>query len=285
MAGQDDRRSSVVAGGTATTAERAGARTNPSVPTASTAPDASPAPPVSGTATPETATAARAAASAGAPGPQRSPASAGETAQGPVLRAVAPGSYPYRARVTDAEGSFEIDGRIVVREAREVGGETHQEHLDIDEEYGASSEEYVWRAEGVFLHAVGDGSGDTATRCDYEPDVLAYPAPLTVGREWAVDSSCRYEIEGEVFTDHLQGTARVARTDRLVVGGEEVEVYVIESRGQLRDGGTLEFEETEFFAPSVGLTVRAEGRYVYHADGYPADEVREEFELLTVRPR
>lgn len=142
----------------------------------------------------------------------------------------------------------------------------------------------MWRSGGVFVDSFG-GAPDEGS-CDLEPDALEYPSPLVVGAEWTTDSRCE-DTDGTTL--RVVASNRVARIERVTVGGQAVEAHVIERTGRLEFGspfgtGRADFERIEHFAVSVGLTVRDSTSFHFTEGAESAGEGREERELVSLTP-
>jgi hypothetical protein len=193
----------------------------------------------------------------------------------------AEGTYPYRLRLVDDEETLEAKGRLVVQAARQAEGETRQSHVYTDEVYGTQNQAHAWRGDGVFLRLIDDGSGAEDNSCDFEPDILLYPLPLTVGHAWEADSACADDPDGDRATTF----SKVERADRISVGGQKVDVFVIRRTRESTDAdGSFSVTETVYFAPSVGVDVRMEADYRVSETGGSPTEWREEYELETLTP-
>ncbi|MDQ3758126.1 MAG: hypothetical protein M3394_09795, partial [Actinomycetota bacterium] len=175
------------------------------------------------------------------------------------------GTYEYRSTYTDDEGSETGTGRFTLESAKQQDGETRQTEVDVEDDVTTTTG-YAWRSDGLYIRTI---TNDGAT-CDFEPDIMAVPSPPTAGRTWRTDTACTEEGE----TIRLTGTSRTVRTERMAVGGRQVEVVVIETT--LSAEGT-EFSGKQFFAPAHGIVVRDE---TTHDDG--SSEVRE---VLNVDPK
>lgn len=195
----------------------------------------------------------------------------------------AAGTYPYVLRYSDDEGvSAEATGRLVVQAAREADGENRQTHVYTDQVYGTQSQALAWRGDGVFLRLIDDGSGAEGNSCDYEPDVLLYPLPTTVGHAWETDTACADDPDGR----RLMMSSTVERADRITVGGEKVDVFVITTTEEgTEEEGSYAVTQTTYFAPSVGLDVKTEADFRFDEDDGSTSEWNEEYELKTLKPQ
>lgn len=182
------------------------------------------------------------------------------TRPAPVLKPAANGHYDYRETITGPGGTQESTDSYALTTARETEGELRQSMLDVDVE-ATTVTTYAWRTTGLFLMSTREDDG----RCDFEPDILLVPSPLTVGRQWTVDSSCTTDQNV-----HLKATSHVVRTDRVTVAGRRIDVHVIETKGE-------DFRSLQFFALAHGLVVREETTY--------QDGTSEVIELLNVDPK
>ncbi|HEX9969314.1 MAG TPA: hypothetical protein VGB03_04175, partial [Acidimicrobiales bacterium] len=173
------------------------------------------------TAAPSTTAPAKAATTTAAP----KPATPATTAPA-VLKNKPAGEYAYRLRVTEDGATKDYAGTLAFFTARETDGELRQLVIDDNDhaEYSTRAA-FAWRADGLYLRSTEDYGIDHEEKCDFEPDVLQYPSPMMVGKQWTVSSGCdslRFEI-----------VSRVVRTDTVTVGGRKVAVYVIDNQGRV----------------------------------------------------
>lgn len=201
------------------------------------------------------------------PGGPTTTATAAARPAGKSLTPAKAGVYEFRNRYTDDEGTEETKGRYTYSAAREEGGDLRQTVVEVEDDV-TTTFSFAWRADGLYIRAVDEeGEG-----CNMEPDVLLVPSPLTVGRQWKIDSSCT--VAGE--TVRLQATSRVVRTERITVAGRQVDTYLVETK-IAEDEETEGLTSLQFFSPELGLVVREDTTY--------DDGTKETDELLNLDPK
>ena len=148
---------------------------------------------------------------------------------------------------------------------------------------GSSYSETAYRREGVF--EIGhrsrqkntDSTGHTEEReagCDWDPPVAEILYPLSQGTTWEWKSTCRDEQSAHTNTQTLEGSARIEGWENARVDGVDVLTvkFTYASTRQseshfagpaygpngMRSRVTFVSAGTQWFAPSLGLTVRSQ---------------------------
>lgn len=201
------------------------------------------------------------ATSGGTSAPQEQPSS-GEPAQPQPTKA---GSYTYEMTV-DGETS---EASYLVEPAQGGAGETRQVHT-LKTTQGDVRNDLIWRADGLYLDKIsGSGGQGMSGECDWQPDVLVRKIPLKVGVGWVADSGCSGESPYGPYTLKAHFEFNVTDTARLTIGGQAVDVWVIESsqhidittqyQGQ-QFTATQDATSKTFVSGKHGLSVREESQ-------------------------
>jgi len=194
---------------------------------------------------------------AGAPGPS-TPASSDP---GPT-RPPALGAYCYSVAITDASGTRNSEHVAKVEAGQDSQGVTRRVTTRQDEQATLKTTE-AWAADGVRQERIVISSGGFDIDCDWQPDVLVYAQPLSVGAKWVVDSSCQTTTQGPSGPVSLreQGERRVTGRATTSVGGTQIVVWVIETNGKLTVSSGVSVLRTDdvtavsHFEPTRGLEV------------------------------
>ncbi|MGI8792681.1 MAG: hypothetical protein ACR2H3_05830 [Acidimicrobiales bacterium] len=173
------------------------------------------------------------------------------------------GTYNYETTVDGKAGPSTLKV-----EAKAGGpGETRQ-FQTIKGESNELKNEVVFKADGLFLAASsGSSGGGLAGDCDWEPDLLVLKLPLSVGSSWSADSGCSGQSPYGPYTlkAHFEGT--VTGTARVTVGGQGVDVWLIDGKQRIDITATYQAQEFQAvqeattktsYAPKQGLTVKEE---------------------------
>lgn len=152
----------------------------------------------------------------------------------------------------------------------------------------------VWRANGVF-EASRDfpSSSGESSRCDWEPDVLLAPKPLTASSTWTWDSRCRAAVEGQEADFHFTGNAKVTRAERATAGGQGVDTWRIESTGRIEITGNaggrpftviVDINSVDLFSPDRGIVIKSDTKTKVTAPGGGTQESSSQKELQNLDP-
>jgi len=105
-------------------------------------------------------------------------------------------------------------------------------------------------------------------QCDWNPDIVEYPATLAVGTSWSIDSECNL---GNGAKMKATGTRKITGVGSLVIGGTAVSGWTIESTEKLvvtapnRSPSNFNATGTYLFDPTRG--VRLHEKIVEDASG------------------
>lgn len=192
----------------------------------------------------------------------------------PVLKNKPAGEYAYRLRVTEDGTTKNYAGTLAYFTARETDGEVRQLVIDDNEHDSFSTRTtYAWRPDGVYVLSTHEDGIDHDERCDFEPDLLVYPSPMVVGKQWTLSSACA--------PVRVEATSRVVRMETVSVGGRRVAVHVVETQGRVSgEGAEAGFHSVDWFSVEHGLSVREETTYTA-----PQGEYKEANELLSLDPK
>jgi hypothetical protein len=110
---------------------------------------------------------------------------------------------------------------------------------------------------GVIREKFTIAYGGANVACDWNPDIVQYPAQLQVGTQWQVDSSCEdptYKVKV-----HATGTAKVVGRVLTKVGDTTVTVWSVDSNVNIVVSGpvnqTQQLVSTTYYEPTSGLEV------------------------------
>ena len=140
---------------------------------------------------------------------------------GVKVTAPAPGTYRYRERtvITGVSEGPEDDGgrerELVIRDAGE-GRRAIHESKDGDAQI------HLYRDGGVFFAELQGQGG-----CDWHPDVLLL-GRLEIGASWRSSGSCTSVRDGRSLTLSAEVSGKVLRREKLRVGGDQVDAFVVE---------------------------------------------------------
>jgi hypothetical protein len=109
-----------------------------------------------------------------------------------------------------------------------AGGTTRQTVVDSGPDVHASQNRTVeWRTSGYYeVQRTFNFNGQSAT-CTWSPSILEAPTGLAVGRSWALTGSCTVNAYGQSIAIHLTGTAKISGKQRVMVGTDAVNVWVL----------------------------------------------------------
>jgi hypothetical protein len=184
--------------------------------------------------------------------PARTPGPEGNPVAGPSLRT------PPKAGAYHASGFFigqgipRQDFEFDVTHTDLAGGKQRE----VWEIQGTPQQpEFLYRYEEsqiLLLQVKNADFGGGGGPCTFKPPAVAVKLPLEVGATWTYSTRC--EEQKEKPSESVQ---RVVRTERMRIGDEDVDTFVIESKDPSNpDQGT----SLVWFAPSHNLVVRQEIR-------------------------
>jgi len=188
------------------------------------------------------------------------PATTPATSDPGPTRPPALGSYRYSVAITDANGTRNREDKVTVEAGQDSPGVTRRVTSRQDENATLKTTE-AWAADGVRQERIFISSGGADIDCDWQPDVLVYAQPLSVGVKWTVDSSCETSAQGQPVKLREEGERRVTGRAKTSVGGTQIAVWVIETTGKLTVSSgasvlrTDEITSVGHFEPTRGIEV------------------------------
>lgn len=177
----------------------------------------------------------------------------------PAVQPPAPGNYRYRVTAGDESREFVAE---LVSLGSEAGGTAYE--LTTEGERGELKQHLLWRNDGVTLRrtsGTGADGGGGGGGCDWEPDVRQYAFPLSEGAAWTGEGSCTLTSERGSVTIKQSVNAKVTGRERLTIGGEQVDAWIIEgvdttTIGSGARSAKRESRYREWFSPAHGLMVK-----------------------------
>ncbi len=137
-----------------------------------------------------------------------------------------------------------------------AGADANHRILTISTQQGTQNETRNFAA-GVVREKFVTSSGAGSVTCDWNPDIVQYPAQLAVGTKWKVDSSC--EDKNLNVKIHVTGSAEVTDRVSMVIGGTTVTAWSVASDVTIAVTGfvnqTVHSVGTTFYEPTRGLEV------------------------------
>lgn len=137
-----------------------------------------------------------------------------------------------------------------------AGPDASRRIVTISSPQGTQNETRNYTAGVVREKFVTSGGGATVT-CDWNPDIVQYPAQLAVGTKWKVDSSC--EDKNLNVKVHVTGSATVTERVSIIIGGTTVNAWSVASDITIAVTGfvnqTVHSVSTTFYEPTRGLEV------------------------------
>ena len=226
-----------------------------------------------------------------AAGPSGTP-DASKAGAGPSASATPPtaGNYPYRLTTDGPDGRSERETTTVVSDVARNAGEVLQ-RIKLETDQGVLDNDIAWRSDSVLVLKTVIEIGGQRLDCDWNPDLLQAALPMAVGKAWRSDSSCTTTAFGQQMTIRSSGSASVVRSERVSVGGETVDTWVIEGTARNEVKGqtvnqVVDTKSTTWFAPAIGMVVREVG--TSRSSGGPGQAPQErtsEMVLLSTTPR
>jgi hypothetical protein len=124
--------------------------------------------------------------------------------------------------------------------------------------------------------------------CLLNPPIQELVYRLAAGKQWALRGSCQISVAAQPVIVTLRGTARVTGFDRVLVGGQAVDVWVIDTNLDITGSGAFNFTghqtATPRLAPRQGLAVtEASVTSVSFGQGAPT-VVNESRQLRNLQP-
>lgn len=142
--------------------------------------------------------------------------------------ATAPGTYTYDLSSDGGQDSGSTSFTQKVTTEATSGGTTRQSV--VDNRNGGSGnvdQEVEWSSAGeVQRHTTFDAGGQSG-RCDWNPPIQELASGLAAGKAWDIRATCHFLLFGQPITVDLAGRAAVTGRERLQVGADAVDVWVI----------------------------------------------------------
>lgn len=161
------------------------------------------------------------------------------------------GTYVYewsRRAAEEESGTYEV----AVIDAGESDGGYRQSIRS-----GITTEEVVWRRDGMHVLATIFGSGDEAVECNWQPDYRKLATPLKAGATWSYAATCTMTAGESTSTVEQSGDFTVVERTRVDVAGESVDVWKIEGVEETVSPKYGQRQTTTaYFSPAHGLMVK-----------------------------
>lgn len=172
---------------------------------------------------------------------------------------VAPRAGRYRYRTSGGEGAGEESTTTVEDRGRD--GDARRLSVTTTGSQLTSTNDVVWRSDGVRTLRSTLTFGDRQADCDWEPDIVDAVFPLTAGATWSSASKCSVTgLTPAPIELERASTSKVVELRRIVVAGTPVDVWVIERTERLSGGGrSEEGSAVAFFSPKHGIEVELRG--------------------------
>jgi hypothetical protein len=168
-----------------------------------------------------------------------------------AAQAPAVGTYTY-VSCTDSSDTSESK----VAAAQSGNGVTRRTITEEAEQGASQTSTRAFGPNGVLdeLWTIHSGLGDF--RCDWNPDLLLFPAQLTVGKTWNVDSSCTIQTPQGNANLHVAGTGKISGRVQVSVGGTNVNAWVVDATIHVdAPGQTVDQTVHEYWDPAHGVAV------------------------------
>jgi len=140
----------------------------------------------------------------------------------------APGTYTYDLSSDGGQGSAPTTFTQKVTTEATSGGTTRQSV--VDNRNGGSGnidQEVEWSAAGEVQRHTTFNVGGQSGRCDWNPPIQELASGLAAGKAWDIRGTCHFLLFGQPITVDLVGRATVTGRERLQVGQDAVDVWVI----------------------------------------------------------
>jgi hypothetical protein len=161
------------------------------------------------------------------------------------------GTYTY---VSCTDSSDTTDVKIAAGDSK--NGVTRRE---VTEQAGGFSQTatQAYGPNGILQEVLTINYGATPIKCDWNPDVLEFPAQLSVGAKWKADSKCTVAGPNGNTTLHLTADATVSGRVQAVIGGATLNCWVVDAHIVLDTGpnGSVDLTEHDHFDPAHGINV------------------------------
>ncbi len=181
-----------------------------------------------------------------------------------------PGTYRYRSVGVSTRSSPPTTTERVERDYmlsyERISGSSDETLLRRRSETSGHQDK-AWRLDGIYDIAETFVFQSGTQTCEWKPARLAIRLPLRVGSTWKSESTCDRTHDFGVVRQHDTGSGKVTGRRHVRVGGQKVDVFVIETSStsiERRGAGSAETtigrksKGTLLFAPSAGVVVRAQ---------------------------
>jgi hypothetical protein len=168
-------------------------------------------------------------------------------------QAPAVGTYTY-VSCTDSSDTTDVK----VAAAQSGNGVTRR---DVTEEAGGLSQTATeaYGPNGILQEVLTIKTGFADIKCDWNPDVLLFPAQLSVGKTWTADSKCTVtnpQDPSKPITLHLTADGKISGRVAANVGGTTVNCWVLDAHVKLdTPNGAVDLTEHDHFDPVHGVNV------------------------------
>jgi hypothetical protein len=172
--------------------------------------------------------------------------SGGQAATPGPVSPTPPGAYIYRASAQRGNESSSTTLTERVTTESSANGEVRQSLTDTSSDGSLDARQEVsWRSAGLYLRSMDLGFGGRTYTCAFSTPVQELALPLAVGRQWPIDGTCTVTFNGAQDTVRLHGSAKVGGIERVVVGGQAVDVWVVDASFDIIGTGAFAFTSHE----------------------------------------
>ena len=162
------------------------------------------------------------------------------------------GTYTY-ASCTDASDTTNVK----VAAGKNSNGVTRRD-VSEDAQGTPQTATEAWGPNGVLMEVLTINYGAVPITCDWQPDVLLFPAQLSVGKAWNADSKCTVQGPNGSTTIHFVANAKVSDRVNITIGATAVNTWVVDADITLetgQPGGAVTEHRTEYYDPARGLSI------------------------------
>jgi len=216
---------------------------------------------------------------------------AGAANPGPA-RPTAPGTYTYR--VTEHTESGDSNSTVTELVSAQPGGPGDVRRRVRDSSDSGNrptvTEDESWWPDAMLLVDQSFTFGNQSASCQWSPPIETLALPLGLGHRWAFAGSCAFSVYGQQVTLKMSGTAAVNGKERVRVGPNTVDVWVIGTTADIvfqsatgQPYGTVHEVATSRFAPPQGLIVTVTTQNSASGGGRSGTST-ETRELVSLRP-
>ena len=157
-----------------------------------------------------------------------------------------PGSYEYTASGQSARGSSTTTLTEKVVNEPSANGEVRQSVSDMSSDGSFDAHQEVsWRPNGLYLRSMALGFGGGTYTCAFITPLQELALPLAVGKMWPIDGTCVVTFNGAQDTVRLHGSAKVSGIERVAVGGQAVNTWIVDASFDIVGTGAFAFSSHE----------------------------------------